>query len=99
MSAAGIAVVAVSYDPEKTLATFAKARGITYLLLSDTGSGTIDAYGIRNEAARETRMDGIPDPGIVIVDARGIVRAKLFHGGYKTRPSPREIIEAAREIE
>jgi peroxiredoxin len=92
-------VVAVSYDEPKTLAAFAKKRDIAYPLLADAGSRTIDAWSVRNEEARGTQMDGIPRPGIALVDARGIIRAKLFHDGYKTRPAPGAIIDAAKAIE
>jgi peroxiredoxin len=95
--AAGIRLVAVSYDSEQTLREFASSRGITFTLLSDPGSRTIDAYGIRNEQATgQTR--GIPHPGFFLVDRTGIVRARLFRDGYKVRAAPAEIIEAAKAL-
>ena len=97
LNAAGIEVVGVSYDRPTKLASFARSRKITFPLLSDKSSKTIDAYRLRNLEARG-RMEGIPHPGTVIVDAEGIIRAKLFHGGYKNRHGPDEILAAARTI-
>jgi peroxiredoxin len=68
-------------------------------LLSDPGSKTIDAYGIRNKASAGTRLDGIPHPGTILVDQAGVIRAKLFHDGYKTRHDSAALIEAARKLD
>ena len=66
-------------------------------LLSDPGSRTIDAYGVRNEEATG-RTAGIPHPTIFIVDRKAVIRAKLRHEGYKDRPAPQEIIDAAGSL-
>lgn len=87
----------MSYDDPGVLSRFAAKRGIAYPLLSDPGSRTIDAYGIRNREARG-RFDGIPHPGTVIVDAQGVIRAKLFYDGYKKRHQAADILGAARAI-
>ena len=47
LDAAGIGVAAISYDPVDVLAEFAERRGITFPLLSDPDSATIEAFGIR----------------------------------------------------
>ena len=46
-------MVAISYDSQEVLADFASRRGITFPLLSDSGSATIEAFGIRNTVADE----------------------------------------------
>ncbi len=61
IEATGGQVVAISYDSTAILSRFAIKRSITYALLSDPGSKTIDAYGIRNGEAPE-RVKGIPYP-------------------------------------
>ncbi len=88
----------MSYDDPKTLNAFARKRGIGFPLLSDPGSKTIDAWGIRNEEA-QGRTDGIPHPGTFLLDASGIVRAKLFYGGYKKRQSAADILRAAAKLD
>ena len=72
---AGVQVVAVSYDPVNVLKDFSDQHKITYPLLSDTSSKTIDAYGIRNTRVRP-RQDGIPHPGTFLIDGQGIIRSK-----------------------
>lgn len=84
--------MAVSYDPVATLADFAKAKGITFPLLSDEGSATIRAYGIENEDM------GIPHPGTLVLDAQGVIRAKLFIDGFRKRHDPRELVEVAAAL-
>lgn len=91
-------MVGISYDRPSTLASFAKQRDITFPLLSDTGSKTIDAYQLRNFHAKG-RTEGIPHPGIVIVDREGVIRAKLFHGGYKVRHGPDDIRAAVSALD
>ena len=84
IDASGGQVVAISYDSLTVLKRFAAKSAITYPLLSDAGSKTIDAYGIRNKEAPE-RWSGIPYPGTFIVDTNGIIRSKLFLEGYQDR--------------
>lgn len=97
LEAAGVQVVGISYDSVAVLKGFSDKRGITFPLLSDSGSKTIDAYHIRNKDAPE-RVQGIPEPGTFILDQKGIIRAKLFYEGYKTRHDSADIIRAARGI-
>lgn len=46
-------LAAISYDSPEVLADFSRRHGITFPLLSDTGSATITAYGILNTVADE----------------------------------------------
>lgn len=85
----------MSYDDSETLARFTSKQGIAFPLLSDAGSRTIDAYGVRNVEMAGSRVDGIPYPGTFIIDRDGVIRAKLFFDGYKQRHAADQIIEAA----
>ena len=96
---AGLQLVAISYDSLDALEKFGKEKGIEYPLLSDEGSKVIDAYGIRNIEAKDSRIDGVPYPGAFLIDEKGIVRAKFFHEGYKERHTSAEIIEAAKMLD
>lgn len=88
-----VTVVAVSYDPVPTLAGFAKARGITFPLLSDTGSRVITSLGLLNETAEKgTRSYGIPHPGTLVLDANRTVRARFFEERYQERNTAASII-------
>ena len=70
---------------------------ISFPLLSDPGSKMIDAYHIRNEAAKG-RAVGVPNPGTFILDREGMIRAKLFLEGYRERHTTKALIEAAKTI-
>ena len=88
----------ISYDSEEILREFADQRKITFPLLSDEGSKTIDAFGLRNrDAKRGSPQDGIPHPGTFLLDKNGIIRAKLFYSVRK-RHSTDELIKAAKQI-
>ena len=94
---AGIQLVGISYDEPAALERFADRMKITFPLLSDPGSQTIDAYHIRNEAAKG-RAEGVPNPGTFILDREGMIRAKLFLEGYRERHTTEALIEAAKSI-
>lgn len=87
LAARGYRLAAVSYDAPETLSTFAAKQGIGYLLLSDAGSKTIDAFGLRDPQYPATSFAfGVPKPAIFVIDAKGVVRGKLAEEGYKVRP-------------
>ena len=94
---AGIQLVGISYDEPAALERFANQMRLTFPLLSDPESKTIDAYHIRNEAAKG-RAEGVPNPGTFILDRRGVIRAKLFLEGYRQRHTTEALIEAARGV-
>ena len=98
IEAAGIKLVAISYDSVDALRSYAEEQNIEYLMLSDEGSKTIDAYGIRNTEA-SSRIDGIPYPGTYLLDGSGVVRAKFFIDGYQQRHSDADLIKAAKELD
>ncbi len=97
IEAAGIQVVGISFDDPKVLATCAQKMKITFPMLSDPDSATIDAYHIRNTAARG-KADGVPHPGTFVLDRNGVVRAKLFLEGFRERHKPSALVEAANAI-
>ena len=97
IEAEGIQVVGISYDDTKVLKTFSDRMKIAFPLLSDPESKTIDAYHIRNEAARGKAV-GVPNPGTFILDREGVIRAKLFLEGYRERHTTEALIEAAKSI-
>ena len=67
------------------LKTFSDRQKITFPLLSDPESKTIDAYHIRNTAC-EARRRACPNPGTFILDGEGVIRAKLFLEGLSRPP-------------
>ena len=97
IEAEGIQLVGISYDDTKILKAFSDRMKIAFPLLSDPESKTIDAYHIRNEAAKG-RAEGVPNPGTFILNREGIIRAKLFLEGYRERHTTDALIEAAKSI-
>ena len=95
IQATGGELVAIGYDSPEIRKRFAAKKSIAYPLLSDTGSKTIDGYGIRNKEAMG-RTSGIPYPGTFIVGTDGVIRAKLFLEGYKERASTEAIAQALK---
>jgi hypothetical protein len=82
----GLGLLAISYDPPETLKKFAESRGIAFPLISDAGSAIIRRYGLLNEQQDPTtRSYGIPHPGTLIVDRRGVVTARFFEAAYQER--------------
>ncbi len=94
---AGVQVVGISYDSPDVLKKFSDEMKIAFPLLSDPESKTIDAYHIRNEAARGKAV-GVPNPGTFILDKQGVIRAKLFLDGYRDRHTTEALIEAAKAV-
>ncbi len=66
-------------------------------MLSDPESKTIEAYHIRNEAAKG-KAEGVPRPGTFILDQAGVIRAKLFLEGFRDRHTTDALIEAAKSV-
>lgn len=95
----GWPMVGVSYDPTEILAGFAKANGLVYPLMSDTGSKAIDAFGIRNEGVSGSpRFNGIPHPIILFIAKDGTVKAKLYEEAYQKRPPSEVVLNTAKGL-
>ncbi len=97
IEAAGIQIVGLSYDDPKILKIFSDRMKIGFPMLSDPESRTIEAYHIRNPAARG-KAEGVPHPGTFILDRQGVIRAKLFLENFRERHSTDALIDAARTI-
>lgn len=95
--AAGLQIVAVSYDAPAVNAAAVTKLGLSYPLLADVGSEVIDRYGVRNYEAKG-RAAGIPHPTIFLIDRAGEIRAQLSREKYQERPEQAEILEAARRF-
>lgn len=94
---AGVQVVGLSYDDPAVLKRFSDKARISFPMLSDPESKTIEAYHIRNEAAKG-KAEGVPNPGTFILDRTGVIRAKIFLDGYRDRHTTDALIEAAKAV-
>ncbi len=95
LEARGFKLAAISYDPPEVLMQFAKKQQIGYQLLSDRGSVTIDAFGLRDPQYEPGSFAfGVPRPVIFVISPTGHIKAKLAEEGYKIRPSVQAVLDA-----
>jgi peroxiredoxin len=92
IEAGGTQLVGISYDSVAIQKRFANKR-ISFTLLSDSGSRTIDAYNVRDQNVK----DGVAVHATFIIDPKGVVRAKLFQVSYAERSAVDALINAIRE--
>lgn len=83
----------LSYDSVDKLKQFARSQKVEFPLLSDQGSVVIKKLDLLADEKK-----GLPHPGTLIIDTDGVVAAKLFHEGYRTRNTNEEIIAAAEAL-
>lgn len=96
INAAGAQVVAISYDSADMLRTYAKRHKISFPLLSDPKSKTIDAFDIRYKEA-PPESSGFARHAAFIVDQKGIIRSKIFRLSYKEKPAVDLLINALKD--
>ncbi|HLZ73377.1 peroxiredoxin family protein [Phenylobacterium sp.] len=83
----GYKLAALSYDPTDVLDGFTEKRGITYPLLSDLGSVTIDRWKLRDVRYKPDSFAwGVPYASIYVISPKGVLQAKLAEEDYKVRP-------------
>lgn len=88
---AGVQIVGISPDSVEILKKFSDAKDIPFPLLSDEGSKTIRAFGLHFKR-------GLPHPGTIVIDQKGVIRAKLFEDGYVDRHSVEELVKVAEQL-
>lgn len=103
-----IALFAISYDSVEVLANFAEKYTIEYPLLSDEGSRVIRDLGLYNEHVYEQHAvynipprdehQGVPYPGVFVLDENGNVTEKRFEQSYRVRDTGVALIEDALGI-
>lgn len=84
--AAGIGMVAITYDEPGLQQAFIDKFGITIPVLSDQGALSFKTLGILNtDYAPGDFQYGIPHPGMIVIDRNGQVVGKLFLEAYSSR--------------
>ncbi len=95
---AGIGLVGITYDPPRLQQAFAGQYGITIPLISDIDAATFSSLGILNEKYQAGDSHyGIPHPGMIVLDASGVVRGKLFLESYSQRVDAAAALTYARQ--
>jgi len=89
----GLAVASLSYDSTAILKDFAERKKVTFPMLSDPESKVIQAFGILNTNIEPGNMAyGIPFPGLYIIDAQGVVKAKYFEDDHRERYTAADVL-------
>lgn len=71
---------------------------LTFSLLSDPSSKTIDRYSLRDPQYAGQKFEGIPHPAVFLLDRKGVVRWSKIETDYRQRPSNAEIRAALDSI-
>lgn len=96
--AAGIGVVAITYDDPALQQQFVDKWGIEYPVLHDVQTLTFKTLGILNDQYQPgDTAYGIPHPGMIVVDTDGVVVGKLFLESYSQRVDAASSLAYARE--
>lgn len=97
--ALGLEVATITYDPVDTLRQVAEDEGIGFRLLHDEAVRHVNAFGIRNTDYSPGDFGyGIPDPGVLLIDADGIIRHKFAEADFRERPDWSDVLAAARKM-
>jgi peroxiredoxin len=97
--AAGVGLVAITYDAPKLQRIFIDKHGISIPVLSDIDALSFKTLGILNTDYQPGDSQyGIPHPGMIVVDPRGVVVGKLFLEAYSVRVDARSALAYALEV-
>ena len=84
--AAGIGMVAITYDDPVLQQAFIEKFGITIPVVSDFNALSFKTLGILNKDYKPGEFQyGIPHPGMIVIDSQGKVVGKLFLEAYSSR--------------
>jgi peroxiredoxin len=97
--AAGIGMVAITYDDPQLQQAFTDKFGITIPVLSDIEGLSFKTLGILNDQYQRGDFQyGIPHPGMIVINPRGEVVGKLFVEAYSSRVDSAAALAFAREV-
>ena len=97
--AAGIGMVAITYDDPTLQQAFIDKFAITIPMLSDVDALSFKTLGILNEDYAPSDFQyGIPHPGMIVIDPAGKVVGKLFLEAYSSRVDAAASLAFARTV-
>lgn len=98
-AAAGIGMVAITYDEPRLQQAFIDRFGITIPVLSDIDGLSFKTLGILNNEYRQGDVQyGIPYPGMIVIDPNGVVVGKLFLEAYSSRVDSAAALAFAKAV-
>ncbi|MGI9325078.1 MAG: redoxin domain-containing protein [Pseudomonadales bacterium] len=97
--AAGLSVVALTYDTPELQQKFFEANAITYPFLSDIDARSVKALDILNtEHQPGDGAYGVPHPGVYVLDPDLRIVGKIFVQAYETRVDAPGVLAYARSV-
>ncbi len=97
--AAGIAVVAMTYDTPELQQVFIDSQNITYPFLSDIDATSVQALDILNTKYQPgDNAYGIPYPGIYVINSDMEIVGKIFVDGYSHRVEAAGVLAYANSV-
>lgn len=97
--AAGLGVVALTYDAPEVQDQFVRKYQIRYPLLSDIDAASVRALGILNtEYPPDHDAYGIPHPGVFVVSPDRIIVGKIFVEAYESRVDAASVLRYAQAV-
>jgi len=98
IEAGGGQVVVITYDAPQKVKRFAGRQKITYPVLSDPGSKTIEAYAMRSIRGTGDQA-GASQHATFVVDQKGIVRAKPYLTSFEERSVVDALVSTLKEAQ
>ena len=90
-------MVAITYDSPALQQVFIEKFGITIPVVSDMNALSFKTLGILNQQYQPGDSQyGIPHPGMIVVDTKGLVVGKLFLQAYSSRVDSAAALTFAR---
>ena len=95
-AAMGVSVATMTYDSLDILKAAEEDYSVNFPMLRDEDAKHVSAFGILNQQYQPgQRAYGIPEPGIFLISADGIIRFKFAEQDYRMRPDVSLVLEAA----
>jgi peroxiredoxin len=95
-AAMGVSVATMTYDSLDILKAAEEDYAVNFPMLRDEDVKHVSAFGILNHQYQPgQRAYGIPEPGIFLISADGIIRFKFAEQDYRIRPDFSLVLEAA----
>lgn len=90
----GYNLVGISYDSINVLKEFTEQENIEFALVADQNNQTIKDFKVLNtDYEPGQRHYGIPYPGVMVVNTKGILTYNYFYEGYKQRVKIADLYE------
>ena len=97
--AAGIGMVAITYDDPALQQAFIDKYAVTIPVLSDVDALSFKTLGILNEDyAPDDFQYGIAHPGMIVIDPAGKVVGKMFLENYSSRVDAAVVLAYAKAV-